>query len=261
MRTPQLAARTVRILAVPLLAAGVSPAAAAAAQTGPPGPAGSLTITGQLFGVAATSASNAWAVGTSSGKTLIVHWNGASWTQVASPSPGPVAPSPAWPRLPPATPGRSATPRRRQDPDRALERHGVEAGAQPEPRGRRGALRRGRDVRQQRLGGRLHRSGGQDPDRAVERQDLDAGAQPEPRARPASPAWPRPPPAAPGRSAARPSSGPKTLILRWNGTAWKQVPSPSPGAGSRLPQRRGRDFGQQRLGGRCQPAGLGSSRP
>ena len=88
MRTPQLAARTVRILAVPLLAAGVNPAVAAAAQTGPPGPAGSLTITGQLFGVAATSASNAWAVGTGSGKTLIVRWNGASWTQVASPSPG-----------------------------------------------------------------------------------------------------------------------------------------------------------------------------
>jgi hypothetical protein len=60
---PQFAARIVRILAVPLLLAGVAPAAAAATQTRPPDPAASLTITGQLFGVAATSASSAWAVG------------------------------------------------------------------------------------------------------------------------------------------------------------------------------------------------------
>ena len=57
MHTPKLAARTVRILAVPVLVAGVAPAAAAAAQTRPPGRAASFSITGQLFGVAATSAS------------------------------------------------------------------------------------------------------------------------------------------------------------------------------------------------------------
>jgi hypothetical protein len=40
-----------------------------------------------LFGVGATSARNAWAVGaTSAGKTLILHWNGATWTRVPSPS-------------------------------------------------------------------------------------------------------------------------------------------------------------------------------
>jgi hypothetical protein len=45
-----------------------------------------------LDGAAATSASNAWAVGTystgTSGKTFIAHWNGTAWKQVPSPSPG-----------------------------------------------------------------------------------------------------------------------------------------------------------------------------
>jgi hypothetical protein len=45
-----------------------------------------------LTGVAATSASNAWAVGTYShngaGRTLILHWNGSTWKTVPSPSPG-----------------------------------------------------------------------------------------------------------------------------------------------------------------------------
>ncbi len=45
-----------------------------------------------LNGVAATSASNAWAVGeyqaASGGKNVILHWNGQAWKLVASPSPG-----------------------------------------------------------------------------------------------------------------------------------------------------------------------------
>ncbi len=40
----------------------------------------------------ATSASNAWAVGSANNgtadKTLIVHWNGSAWKQVSSPNPG-----------------------------------------------------------------------------------------------------------------------------------------------------------------------------
>jgi hypothetical protein len=53
-------------------------------------PAAPTHIAGDLSGVAATSASNAWAVGiTGHQKTLIVHWNGTAWTQVPSPSPGP----------------------------------------------------------------------------------------------------------------------------------------------------------------------------
>src|SRR5262249_28562838 len=45
-----------------------------------------------LLGAAATSASNAWAVGTYShggpDKTLIIRWDGAAWKLVPSPNPG-----------------------------------------------------------------------------------------------------------------------------------------------------------------------------
>ena len=39
--------------------------------------------------MAATSAHDAWAVGgpTAAGKTFVVHWNGTTWSRVASPSP------------------------------------------------------------------------------------------------------------------------------------------------------------------------------
>jgi hypothetical protein len=37
--------------------------------------------------VTATSASNAWAVGSTGTKTLIVHWNGTAWKRVPSPTP------------------------------------------------------------------------------------------------------------------------------------------------------------------------------
>jgi len=53
-----------------------------------PSPAGSSG----LYGVASTSASSAWAVGTTIGRTstttLILHWNGKGWARVSSPSPG-----------------------------------------------------------------------------------------------------------------------------------------------------------------------------
>lgn len=53
---------------------------------------GGAPISNQLFGVAAVSANDAWAVGLSSnyttGRTLIVHWNGTSWSTFPSPSPG-----------------------------------------------------------------------------------------------------------------------------------------------------------------------------
>jgi hypothetical protein len=45
-----------------------------------------------LLGLAVTSTKDAWAVGTSStataDHTLILHWNGTSWTQATSPTPG-----------------------------------------------------------------------------------------------------------------------------------------------------------------------------
>jgi hypothetical protein len=51
----------------------------------------------ELFGVTATSASNAWAVGnveaTNGNETsLILHWNGLQWARVPSPHPGTTSP-------------------------------------------------------------------------------------------------------------------------------------------------------------------------
>ena len=62
----------------------------AAAGLSAPG-AAITSIPGSLSAVSANSASSAWAVGqttTATTKTLIVHWNGTSWAQVPSPSPG-----------------------------------------------------------------------------------------------------------------------------------------------------------------------------
>jgi hypothetical protein len=41
-----------------------------------------------LHAVSAVSATNIWAVGVTDGKTLILHWNGKSWARVPSPGPG-----------------------------------------------------------------------------------------------------------------------------------------------------------------------------
>lgn len=49
----------------------------------------SPSLAGSLSSVAATSASNVWAVGyTRNGRTLIERWNGTAWNRVSSPSPG-----------------------------------------------------------------------------------------------------------------------------------------------------------------------------
>src|SRR5690348_4711666 len=61
-------------------------------QVPSPNPAGPVSEIG-LNGVAATSASDAWAVGTYTtggmDKTLIEHWDGHAWKLVASPNPAP----------------------------------------------------------------------------------------------------------------------------------------------------------------------------
>jgi hypothetical protein len=61
-------------------------------QVPSPDPGGSAAFN-SLSGVAATSAGNAWAVGTYFNgtwrRTLIEHWNGSAWTRVPSPNPGP----------------------------------------------------------------------------------------------------------------------------------------------------------------------------
>src|SRR5215831_11385260 len=76
------------LLAVATVAA-IGPAAGSAmAGTGVPERAVPVPG-GQLFGVAATSARNAWAVGgvVNSGKTLILRWDGTAWARVPSPTP------------------------------------------------------------------------------------------------------------------------------------------------------------------------------
>ncbi len=56
-----------------------------ASGAGSDGQAISFTISGFLRGVAATSASNAWAVGGDNAGALIVHWNGSAWKRVRIP--------------------------------------------------------------------------------------------------------------------------------------------------------------------------------
>jgi hypothetical protein len=92
VRMPRLALKTVTILTLPLALAwavtGLDPAAATAQPT-TAAPGAAVTFTGGLEGVAASSADNAWAVGSdSSFTTQIAHWNGTAWTRVPSPSPG-----------------------------------------------------------------------------------------------------------------------------------------------------------------------------
>jgi hypothetical protein len=65
-------------------------------RTTSPDPGGS-DFTDGLAGLAATSAANAWAVGYTQNavadyQSLILHWNGTTWTRTASPSP----PANAW---------------------------------------------------------------------------------------------------------------------------------------------------------------------
>ncbi|MGO9163645.1 MAG: hypothetical protein ACLP7J_23660 [Streptosporangiaceae bacterium] len=64
---------------VALTASGLAASGAAGAdQVRPSSPA---VFGGRLYGVAATSARNAWAVGLTGARTLIVHWNGRAWTK------------------------------------------------------------------------------------------------------------------------------------------------------------------------------------
>jgi hypothetical protein len=51
----------------------------------PPEPLDTQSV---LLGIAAISANNLWAVGETVGKTLTEHWDGKSWSVIASPSPG-----------------------------------------------------------------------------------------------------------------------------------------------------------------------------
>ncbi|MGO9080031.1 MAG: hypothetical protein ACLQDY_13455 [Streptosporangiaceae bacterium] len=176
---------------VALTAAGLaSSCAAAAARTGSAAPPAAFS--GRLYGVAATSARSAWAVGLTGSRTLIVRWNGRAWKQARS-WPGylvTVAATSrrdawavggtnwfrartlivhwngrAWKRVPSPSPGPAST---------------FSGVAATSPR--------------------------------------NAWAVGETGTSPASPIAP----------------GTRTLIEHWNGRAWRQVPSPSPGPASVL---------------------------
>src|SRR5712691_7366800 len=81
-------------------AVGYSYGTPAHRDSGPPGPlierwngaawkvVAGPNVEADLAGVAATSATNAWAVGFSSGRTLIEHWNGSTWKLQPSPNVG-----------------------------------------------------------------------------------------------------------------------------------------------------------------------------
>jgi hypothetical protein len=178
-----------------LAGAAVLPAGLAVAGTGVPERGVSIPG-GQLFGVAATSASNAWTVGQDdvTGKTIIQHWNGIAWKRVASPTlagasalyaVAAISASNAW-----AVGGSNSTPGTTE----ILHWNGSRWRhvASPTPVG----------------GGTLF--------------GVTATS--------ARNAW------AVGcaGNCFQGFGGIKTLILHWNGARWKRVPSPSPGQGSSL---------------------------
>lgn len=77
-----------------LLAAGAvgRSESALAAGTSSPQASTRFSITGQITGVTTTSVDNAWAVGYSgiyddNQRTLLLHWNGTKWSQVTTPKP------------------------------------------------------------------------------------------------------------------------------------------------------------------------------
>jgi hypothetical protein len=73
-----------------MLGAASAPPAELAAARPPDGRNSGASISGQLTGVSALSASDAWAVGISAGSnpsaTLILHWNGTAWVRVRGPA-------------------------------------------------------------------------------------------------------------------------------------------------------------------------------
>jgi hypothetical protein len=73
--------RTLAVATITLALAGLGSAAGAAtaARTGPS--AKETTFTGRLYGVAATSINDAWAVGLNPAGSLILHWNGSTWSK------------------------------------------------------------------------------------------------------------------------------------------------------------------------------------
>jgi hypothetical protein len=154
------------------------------------------TGAGGLSGVAATSASNAWAVGSTGAGTLILHWNGTKWTHVASPSPGMNA----------GLGGVSA----------ASAANAWAVGAFYN-----GSLQRTLILHWN--GARWRRVTSPNPGGSAHDNVLSGVAVTS-----AGNAW------AVGSYTSGPAFRGKTLILRWNGTNWTQVASPDPGTSNQL---------------------------
>jgi hypothetical protein len=184
---------TAAALLLAVAAAGMSaaPASAAGVRARSADPATSFTAPGVLTGVAATSASNAWAVGTDgNGHTLIARWNGTTWTQVSSPNPGDVnglaavaatSASNAW------AVGDDVTSSNPQGVPLIVHWNGTAWTQVPSPN--------------------------PNPKNGTTLTGVAATS--------ATNAW------AVGESD-RITGAPQPLILHWNGTAWTQVPSPNP---------------------------------
>jgi hypothetical protein len=184
------------LLVTAVTAGAIGPAAGSAmAGTGVPERAVSVPG-GQLFGVAATSARNAWAVGqaVSSGKTIVLHWNGTSWTRVPSPTPagatGLYAVAATSARNAWAVGGSSAPPGKTE----ILHWNGTAWTTVPSPTPKGGGALFGVTAVSARNAWAVGCAG----------------------------------------NCFQGFGGIKTLILHWNGTAWTRVPSPSPGMGSAL---------------------------
>jgi len=197
MRFTRIRAIMAAGLVVAATTAGAVASAGGSAMAGTGVPERAVPVPGgQLFGVAATSARNAWAVGqaVSSGKTIILHWNGATWTRVPSPTPaggtGLYAVAATSARNAWAVGGSDAPPGKTE----ILHWNGAAWKPVPSPTPKGGGALFGVT--------------------AVSARD----------------AW------AVGcaGNCFQGFGGIKTLILHWNGTAWTRVPSPSPGIGSAL---------------------------
>jgi hypothetical protein len=252
MRT-YVAARRTRILAVtPLLGAvlaGVVPSAPTAAATrwaGPTSRLASASGEGMLFGVAATSARSAWAVGLTGRArqpaTLIERWDGGAWKRVPSPASASgglldavavTSARSAWA----AGQTRSLVSSR---PATLIERwDGTAWKRVPSPNPARGGTLYGLAVTSARSGWAVGQTGGvfsQRPRTLILRWNGTAWKRvPSPNA--ATPgSWLGAVAVTSARSAwavGCACNGPslKTLIERWNGTRWRLVPSPNPATG------------------------------
>jgi hypothetical protein len=199
----QRAARSARLGAITLLLAGsaagiwsAAPATAAQVRSGPAGRPVAVTVRGSLSAVAATSARNAWAVGgTSRGKNLILRWNGTRWRQVPSPTPAEINGS--------GLSGVAAT-----SPCNAWAVASYQSGNV------------WKTLTLRWNGTRWRRVPSPTPAAGVQGAELTGVA-----ATSARNAW------AVGYTVAQVA---KTVVLRWNGTTWKRVPSPTPAAGGTL---------------------------